>query len=186
MLMLYLSMVDTDPERELLIELYNSCRGPLYRFAYKYVSNAFDAEDVVHDVFCAAAAGGIKELMQLDDAGRRRFLFVCVRNRALNVLKRKAKIVSAEALAEKGRDIPAEDGEIFTGLAEREAVESAAEAIERLDRKYSDVLWMSIKGLSVDAISEIIGEKPETVRKRLYRAKQLLRREMFPKGSDEQ
>ena len=175
MLSLYLSVIDTEPGRELFSELYRSMRQPLYRCAFGYLKNASDAEDAVHDVFLNAAERGMDELARMGEAERKRFLYVCVRNRAINMIRRRGKVVSLEELAEEGKAVPDGGEDILETLSEGETLEAAKQAMGKLDPRLGDVLWMHLSGRTAAEIAQDLGEKEQTVKKRLYRAKLALR-----------
>lgn len=187
MLMFYLSMLETDEERDFFTELYNTYRQGLYRYALKYLHNEFDAEDVVQDVFKIVIDKCVIDLMERGDDGRRRFLFMCTRNRAINYGKRWAKVVSLDEMVENDVDFSTDLTEepIADIITNRDLLEKAKVAINALDPKYADVLWMHLEGYSVQDISQFFGEKYGTVKQRLYRSKQLLRVAIGVKGGEE-
>ena len=186
MLTFYLSMIQTEKERDLFIDLYNKYRFSLYGYACKYLNNSSYAEDIVHDVFCMIADECIGDLLERSAEHRRRFLFLCTRNRAINWIKHNSKTISIEALVENGQDIS--DNFSFDSfvesLAEKDLLESAKSAINNLDPIYGDGLWMHIRGYASSSIAKFFNEKPETVRKRLYRGKQLLRSAVGMEGGE--
>ena len=51
MLSLYLSMVETDDEREFVTKLYQTYRQRMYNLAYGILNNKHDAEDAVSTAF---------------------------------------------------------------------------------------------------------------------------------------
>ena len=184
MLIFYLSMIETEEERSLFVDLYEKYRQSLFRYADCYLHDAQDSEDVVHDVFCLVAKDYMKNLLKKSDDKRRHFLFLCTRNRAINLVKCKSKLLSIDEMAERGLgmlDDPAQDP-IDAVLADKELLEKAKAAVNTLDRRYSDVLWLHLDGYSLKDIAKIFNEKPETVKKRLYRSKLLLREAVGMKG----
>lgn len=187
MLMFFLSMLETDEERDFFTELYNKYRQGLYRYAYKYLHNEYDAEDIVHDVFYIVIDKCIKDLMEKNEDGWRRFLFMCTRNRAINYVKRRAKVVSLDEMVENDVDISTDSTEdpIADIITDRDLLEKAKVAINSLGQKYADVLWMHLEGYSVQDISQFFGEKHITIKQRLYRSKQLLRVAIGVKGGEE-
>lgn len=184
MLMFYLSMIETEEERGLFVELYNKYRQPLFRYADHYLNDAQDSEDVVHDVFCLVAKDYMKNLLKKSDDGRRHFLFLCTRNRAINLGKHKSKLLSIDEMAERGIGISSdsEQDPIDDIISNMDLLEKAKAAVNTLDQHYSDVLWLHLDGYSVKDIAKIFNEKPETVKKRLYRSKRLLREAVGMKG----
>ena len=175
MLTLYLSVIDTEPGRELFAELYRSMRQPLYRCAFGYLDNASDAEDAVHDVFLNIAERGMDDLTRLGEAERKRFLYVCVRNRAIDMIRRRGKVVSMDELAEEGMTIPDGGEDILESLLEGETLGAAKEAMKKLDPQLADALWLHLSGRTAAQIAADLGEKEQTVKKRLYRGKLALR-----------
>ena len=51
MLLLYLSLIDDQDDKDKFEYLYNSFHVYMLEEAYKIVKNNYDAEDVVHDTF---------------------------------------------------------------------------------------------------------------------------------------
>lgn len=186
MLMFYLSMIETDEERDFFTELYEKYRQGIFRYANKYLHNDYDAEDVLHDVFCMVANKCVKDLMERSEVGRRRFLFMCAKYRAINYGKRRSKVVSIDAMLENNADFPADltDDPIADIITDEDMLERGKIAINSLDKPYADVLWMSLEGYSVQDIAEFFGEKAGTIKKRLYRAKQMLRAAVGGEGGE--
>ena len=181
MLTLFLSAIDTPGGQEMLTELYMGFRQTLYRCALGILESAANAEDAVHDVFLYAAGEGADRLMRMDETERKRFLFVCTRNRALNMVKKRGKLVSLEALREDGLQIP-DEGSAEEPAAEAAALEAAREELLKMDPRYSDPLFLHLEGWTNAQIAAAFGEKEETVRKRIYRGKLLLRRAVEESG----
>ena len=177
MLSFYLSIISTDEQRDLFAELYGRYRQPLFRYARSFISDEAEAEDVVHDVFCVMADGYMDTMAVKSELRRKRFMFICTRNRALNRLRQISKVVSIEVMKESSADrlTDNDDESILDLITNEELLQRAKEIINTLDRRYADVLWMYLEGYTLVETAKCFGEKPETVRKRLYRAKQLLR-----------
>lgn len=185
-MLLFLSMLQTDDERALLTDLYLTYRGTMFRIANKYLNCAYDAEDVVHDVFKIIADDHLSAVIAYSQEDRRRFLFVCTRNRALNLVKRRAKDVSLDAMTEKGFDPP--DGgadPIDQIVSERYLTERAKEAVKQLDPIYGEALWMHLMGFTAAATAKLFGEDYELIKKRMYRAKLQLKNAVLGEGGEE-
>src|SRR3989339_1027566 len=71
--------------------LYSSLDKPLIRFSNKYLNCTPDAEDVVHDVFIQFWQS---KYTFTDIKSIRSFLFTATKNRSLNYLKRKRRVVN--------------------------------------------------------------------------------------------
>ena len=51
LLLIYLAMVDSDEEKDLVEKLYNTYKNTLFNICFAIVRNRTDAEDAVHDTF---------------------------------------------------------------------------------------------------------------------------------------
>jgi RNA polymerase sigma-70 factor (ECF subfamily) len=71
--------------------LYSSLDKPLIRFSNKYLNCTPDAEDVVHDVFVQF---WLSKYTFSDIKSIRSFLFTATKNKTLNYLKRKRRVVN--------------------------------------------------------------------------------------------
>ncbi|PKO96278.1 MAG: hypothetical protein CVU12_06245 [Bacteroidetes bacterium HGW-Bacteroidetes-7] len=72
-------------------KLYSSLDKPLIRFSNKYLNCTPDAEDVVHDVFVQF---WLSKYTFSDIKSIRSFLFTATKNKTLNYLKRKRRVVN--------------------------------------------------------------------------------------------
>ncbi len=185
-MLFYLSLIETDEERDLFTDLYNEYRQPMLLYAYTILKNQQDAEDVVHDVFCIVADSYIKKLLTDSAASRKHFLLVCIKNRSVTLAKRRTKTVSFDELSEIGYTFPseAEEIKIIDDEADKEMIEKAKSALLGLDRLYSDILWLSFKGFTASDIAKLFNEKSETIKKRIYRGKLMLRDAVGMKGGE--
>ena len=177
------SMIPTEEEHLFFTELYCTYRSQVYSIAVSYLDEPSDAEDIVHDIFYLIADRFSETLRRKTEKDRRRFLFTCARNRSLKLLERRSKTVSLDELLESGRIIT--DGSEYTidEIAEdNEMIAKAAKAICGLDPVYADVLWMELQGFSAEEIAGLFNERKATVRKRLYRAKRMLRDAVLGEG----
>lgn len=184
MLPIYLASIETEQERAFFIELYNENRRAMYAFAFRYLKSEHDAEDVVHDVFLTVANGYIDKLSSQPKECVRSFLFVCTKNRALSLIKKRSGSVSLECIAENGHEVPSTDSDVSIEdiISDKALLEKAKEAMNGLDPIYADALFLHLEGYSARSISELFGENYQTVKKRIYRAKLLLREAVLGKG----
>lgn len=161
-----------------LIQKYNR---RLYRVARSVIGDDTEAEDVLQDAYVRAfaALGGYR-----GDASLATWLTRIVVNEALQRLRhRKARPL--EALMPAGRREPAEiipfpvqasspDPEIT--MAQREICALVEQAIDRLPQEFRTVLVArTIEGMSTEETAAALDLKVETVKTRLYRARQMLR-----------
>ena len=183
-MLLFLSMLETEEERALCEELYCNYRSDMYRLAYSFVKNQYDAEDIVQTVFCKAAEKYMGRLTGFEEAARKRFLLLVTRHRALSLLRKNAHVVSLDAALEDGAHLPElTEADFVESICRTAEYEELEKAIEKLDSDAKDVLWLRFRlELTTAEICEILNEKPATVTKRLQRAKNRLAQMLAPKG----
>lgn len=186
MLSFFLSTINVGPERDLFAKLYDEYRQALIWHANTYLNDPHDAEDVVQEVFCLLAEEGLKPMLTRSPVHCRRSLFIAVRNRSLSIIEQRKRVVSLDAMRENGFEpaVEIQGEDLLDIISDRQLLEAAMVAYKNMDPKYADVLWMYLVGYSVKQTAELFNEKPETVRKRLYRAKRLLRAAVIGKGGN--
>lgn len=58
MLLLYLSLLETEEDRLKITKIYENYLDWMLKMAYHYLKNEADAEDAVNDVFLSIISGG--------------------------------------------------------------------------------------------------------------------------------
>lgn len=177
MLNFYLSLIDNEEDRNLFEKIYYSHRKQMLVLAMSILENEDDAEDLVHDVFCAVAEKHIHILHTItNEQDLKNYLLKATKNRALN-MKRDRKYhmplyESEEALiSEESMN----DSSFLDAICEKLAYEELVTAIKGLDKKYEEVLYLHfVLELSVNDVGEILNRNTYTVKKQLSRGKKLL------------
>ena len=152
----------------------------LYRLARGIVGRASEAEDVVQEAYVHA-------FRSLDsfrgDSALSTWLSRIVINEALGRLRKQKR-------AGKATDLQVAEAEIiqFPGnasddpertMAQRQILHLVEEATDHLPATFRAVFVARvIEGLSMEETAELLGIKPETVKTRLYRARQMVRKEL--------
>lgn len=185
MLISFPAVLETPEERNCFSEYYKKYHKELIWYANKYLNNYADAEDVAHDVFCIAADRW-GELMKKDEVVVKRFLFLCVRNRAVSFLRRRSKIVFYEEVECVDQLVPSGSKEApeFDAVVDEALLSEVKAAVRSLDQSTADVIWMYIEGYTVEEIALLFNEKPETIKKRLYRGKKRLGAVLGKRGGE--
>ncbi len=161
-------MAAVSPHTVNIEDLFRLNYRPLCMYAMHYVSNADLAEDVVQESFAA-----LWEKMEngADVANRRAYLYMSVRNRCLDHLRRKG--IPTESL--KPYDtygiIDDDDAE------DRSFIEAKLwTAIDSLPEKCREVFLMSKRdGLKYEEIAEELGLSVNTVRNQISKALNVLK-----------
>lgn len=151
----------------------------LYLFAYQYVRNGADAEDVVQEAFFRAW----KNLKSFDTGKNfKTWLFVIAKNISFDLLKKKKPVSFSQfTVDEEALDTYLasylETPELPTDIFDRKLSASAVEAaLAKLPQTYRTVLNMRYKNqLKFREIAEELGEPINTIKSKHYRGLALLR-----------
>jgi RNA polymerase sigma-70 factor (ECF subfamily) len=141
---------------------------PIYSFAYKYVGNSQDAEEITQDTF-------IKMWRHLRRFDKHRsfktWIFTIAKNTAIDFLKKKKTIPLSE-LSEIVKDEKT--------IEYKDITDEFAMIIKKLSPKYQEVLSLYYSDhFTFREIAETLGEPLNTIKSRHRRALILLRR--FPR-----
>ncbi len=159
------------------LSLYERYRAAVYRFAFRLLGSAALAEDVAHDCFLS-----LLKQPQLFDPARaslRTYLYAAARNLALKQFRRQR----GEALLDDGVNeprAPAAEQPLDQLLAAElaEVVRKGVESLPPLQREA--LVLFEYEELSLAAISEVVGADVGTVKARLWRAREGLRKTLAP------
>jgi RNA polymerase sigma-70 factor, ECF subfamily len=158
--------------------VYERHRRPLFRFVYRMLGSVALAEDVVHECFLVI----LTHPARFDPArgSLRTFLCAVARNLSLKQLRKRGQETVTDDLpdAEPG---PAEAPEPLRRLLEGERSTAVQEAVAALPPLQREVLILfEYEGDSLADIAQIVGADTGTVKARLHRARQGLRRTLAP------
>jgi RNA polymerase sigma-70 factor, ECF subfamily len=155
----------------------------LYRIARGVLRDSRDAEDVVQDAYVSAFT---HLASYRGESTLATWLSRIVINEALGRLRRERSTVHSGPL-----EPPPHEAEIIQfplstmnddperSMAQRQMLQLVQQAIDNLPEVYRLVLVMRvIEGMSVEETSDLLRVKPETVKTRLHRARQLLREQL--------
>lgn len=173
-------------DREAFRAIMQRCNQRLFRVARAVVHSDEEAEDVLQDAYLKAFAG-IGRFR--GEAGLMTWLTAITLNEARGRLRRRRPTTSLDVMEEADvRVIP------FPGLSENADPEAEAarfevrrlleQAIDTLPEDFRIVFVLrEVEGCSVEETAAQLGLNPQTVRTRLFRARQALRQELVLKIS---
>jgi len=158
---------------EQLESLYAGERNRLFTYALSFLGDAEGSEDVVQDVFRKLCEAPVKA------ADLRAFVYRCVRNRALDVVRsqaRRKRNPAEEAIASiYAIDQPAP----WAGLLSQERAKQVEQALRTLRAEEREVLVLRIYGdMTFDSISKVLEAPLGTVTSQYRRALAKLRRRL--------
>jgi RNA polymerase sigma-70 factor (ECF subfamily) len=164
-------------EEEAFLRLYQRYRDPTFRFAYRILGSAEQAEDITQDCFLSLIKnpGSFKA----HRGSLRTYLYAAARNLAFKRFRRSEVEVSGGEsegmIVGSGRDEPLRE---ILAAELSGAVRKALDQISPLQREV--VVLFEYEEQSLAEIAAIVGADVGTVKSRLYRGRECLRRELAP------
>jgi RNA polymerase sigma-70 factor (ECF subfamily) len=156
------------------LELYETHRLPVFRFAYRLLGSAELAEDVTHDCFLSLIRK--PENFVASRGSLRTYLYAAARNLAMKHFRSAGRETTLDDLGEEQDSIVPVREEPLHQLLEAELSEKVREAVQRLPALQREALVLfEYEGLSLSEIAAVVGADVGTVKSRLYRARERLK-----------
>ena len=155
----------------------------LYRIARSVLRNSAEAEDAVQEAYVSAFThlAGYR-----GESGLAAWLARITMNEAFGRLRRQRPTVDIATLKETRAEaeiiqfpLSAQNDDPERTMAQRQILQLVEQATDDLPEAYRLVfVTRVIEGMSVEDTAELLGIKPETVKTRLHRARQLVREQL--------
>ncbi len=142
MLMLYLSMIDTQEEKTKFERIYERYEQKMYATAYKILNNSEDAEDIVHSSFLTIIEN-LDKIQEISCHKTWNYIVTIVKNKSINLYNQKKRQGNVDPQNENyfanifPEKISAEDK-----FEKREFERTMAQLILELPEKYRYVLYL--------------------------------------------
>ena len=106
MLEIYLAMLDSEEDKNMLEQLYANYKQFMYKTAYTILKNATDAEDAVHEAFMRVTRCMYK-VDKVDSEKTKSYLCIITKNAAIDIYNEKIKVKTTddENLEDAGTDV---------------------------------------------------------------------------------
>ena len=182
-------MVDNAAEADLLrkagqgdegafLEIYERHRTPVFRFAARMLGSTTLAEDVTQECFLSVIRK--PEMYRPEGASLRTYLCAAARHLALRDLRRRGVEVAADAIPDDPPGPPGAE-EPLQRLIDEEAGEAVRRAVEALPPLQKEALVLfEYEEMDLAEIATVAGCDVGTVKSRLHRARERLRRTLAP------
>lgn len=135
-----------------------------YRFAFTYMKNQQDAEDVVSESIIKAlkASDSVRDMSRLKP-----WFYKIVSNTAINNLKKNMKVIPFEELDDKNLYEDSYD------------ISNFDEMLNKLPKEYIEIITLRyLEDMKIKDISDILSINENTVKTRLYRALKILKEDV--------
>lgn len=174
MLVVYLSMLGSDEDKNLFEQLYLEYKQIMYKIAYNVLNNPYDAEDAVHQSFLKIA-NKFTQISQIPHQKIKSYIVIVCEHTALDIYRKNKR--TSESIA--GFNINEIVDEAFFEPVEYTDLYAA---IKMLPDIYKDVIYLyDIMELSAKDTADILNISTDAVYQRAARAKGLLK-ELLEKG----
>ena len=141
MLTAVIAAIENEDDRSLIESLYTDYYVLMLHKAQSMVRDRQAAEDVVESVMLRLI-DRIELLQGCNRASVRSYLVTCVRNEAIDRMRREQKTQSLDDAEERLGKLPDENPQLDTGLIREEQIQAVVKALEALDDRERLVLRM--------------------------------------------
>lgn len=174
---MFFELIEDRTERTKAEQLYYKYRKLMYKEAYAIINDITLAEDCVSEAFVRIIKI-LHRVDEIDSARTRNFLCITCKNVAKDMLHKISREIVIES-TEKDEMAPQSVQNPLNIAISHEGVEQIAQIISELDPKYKDVIILRAQyEMRIDEIADLLGIKPETAKKRLYRARKMILEEL--------
>lgn len=178
-MLFYLSMLDTQEEKDKFTQIYEQYQYFCWYIANGVLNDAHLAEDAVQETFLALTRH-LGRVEEVDSAGTRKFLMTIAKSKAIDILRREKKAgeISSEELE---YDIPDGKPDLLDRYISEENYNRLISCVLELDEMYRMVFeYRYVHQLSEKEIADLLGISTKAVGVRFLRARRKLQ-EMLQK-----
>ena len=169
MLAYYLSLVDTPEEKSKVEEIYHEYKRLIMYLALTKLQDERLAEEALHEVMLAVI-DQIKKLQDRDENGVKSFIYLATRNVCVDILRKELRYKSMENVDAVSPHLQNDDPQ--DTLQEKLVMDF----VEKLPPIYRDITELyAFYGMTIKECAKALKITPATARKRLERARALLR-----------
>lgn len=175
MISVYLAMVDSEDEKDLVEKLYHTYKKTLFNICLAILCSRPDAEDAVHETFIRII-NNLGKIRDVNSPQTKAFCVIIARNIAADILREKQKTVSA---TDNELDAYEADSDNEETAISNISVQRLKQALRALPKDSYDILMLSVRfDCSLSEMSELLGVSYQSVRYRLRKARNLLLKEL--------
>ena len=177
-MLLYLSMLDTQEEKDKFTLIYEQYQQFCWYVAYQLLGDAHLAEDAVQEAFLALTRH-LDKVENVDSPRTKKFLMTIVKSKAIDILrKNKGEVCPSEDMS---LDIPDPSSDLLDQYITKENYDYLISCILELDEAYRVVFeYKYLHQMSDTEIAGLLNISPKLANVRFYRARKKLQ-EMLEK-----
>jgi len=169
MIGIFLTLIDTEEDKQKFILLYEEYRKLMFYVANKILNNTQLSEDAVQEAFLRIAKN-FHKIGEVSCPQTKAFVVIITRNIAINFFNKEHKQLDITETVSKNVQDFSEDA------FEAVSYKLLTECILKLPEKYRDILYLNhIYSYSFVEISNLLAITVETAKKRAQRARKMLK-----------
>lgn len=174
MLAFYLSILDTEDERNTFTELYRNYESAMYNIAYSILHDRFLAEDAVHDALIKLI-NYIPEISKVQCHKTKALIVIIIKSTAIDIYRKRSKLYSTEKPEIKEE---ADSGELpLDHIIADEDFSELKLKLKNLNKEYLEIILLKYTyDLTNQEIGNILCISNDAVRQRLSRAKKAVKK----------
>ena len=181
-MLLYLSMLDTQEEKDKFTLVYEQYQQFCWYVAYQLLGDAHLAEDAVQEAFLALTRH-LDKVENVDSPRTKKFLMTIVKGKAIDILRKNRK--EACSSEDMSLEIPDPSSDILDQYITKENYDHLISCILELDEAYRVVFeYKYLHQMSDTEIAGLLDISPKLANVRFYRARKKLKEMLEKEVSD--
>ena len=179
-MLMYLSILDTQDEKEKFTEVYEQYQHFCWYVANQMLGDDHLAEDAVQETFLALTRH-LDKIEVVESSKTRKFLMTIVKSKAIDILRKQKGELSMEELE---YEIPTGEPDALSQYITRENYNAIVSSVLELEENYRVIFeYKYVHGLSDREIGDLLGISSKTVNVRYYRARKKLQFMLTKEGA---
>lgn len=177
MLVLYLTYIDDEKDKEKFEKLYHAHKKQMSLVAMSIVHNEVDVEDIVHDVFLNVATRHMDTINRItDETDLRNYMLKATKNTAINWnIKQRRVVYTTNEIDVEPPVLDLSDDKFIEYLCQKIEYTRVLEAIKLLEPKYRDALYHHfVMEVPVPQLAKYLNQSVSATKKQLVRGKKKL------------
>lgn len=173
MLMFYLQLLETEEDKRLFEQLYESHRSQMHLVANYVLHDPDLAEDAVHIAFMGII-DNIQKLHEKNKEDVKNYVLKAAKNTAINLKKKERR--QHDLFPELENEFDNVEDSVLEEMVTKENFEETVNAIMQIREPYNTVLYCYfVMEMNYDEIAKTLRRKPDTVRQQFHRGKSQLK-----------
>ncbi len=180
MLLFYLSLIETEEDKSKFERLYNQYKNLMKHIATDMLNDEWSSEDAVHEAFIKLTRH-IKIVDENNCHKTKAFIVIIIKNVCRDMLRKESNKKDTIISLEDMDNVAYTNEDMFKNIE----LQDVYAAIESLPDTYREITELKLYyDLSDKDIADIVGINNAAVRKRIQRAKEILRKKLAKRSED--